>query len=246
MSVPFCGYSKTASQFEGTQAWEASHDENIACKSFIDSRNTGITTVYSGFSVDKDHSYTKNLIDRFGWQRTMCVLAATIHQKKKDVRFTEDNRDWAVRRIANMNKAQVREYALESHPGLVNALTDNIRAEFKALGLYGAACCEPDSFLENKILAVRPESLCEDYYRPEYQMFYTQNNANGNPLAGHTVNGIFLANGAEATLNRMDFIGAVRESLIPMWAREKVQELEQQELGALSEENIEEMEMMLA
>jgi hypothetical protein len=138
-----CG-AEEARNVNQTDAWRDSHRANKACRDYIDSPETGLSAVaYKDYCVDADGAYSKLLVGKFGYQRTMCVLASTINHANWDGRYSPENKAWAEEQLGSMNPEQTRDYRLSStHPGLTNILTNNVRQEYNALGLYTAEHCE--------------------------------------------------------------------------------------------------------
>lgn len=69
------------------------------------------------------------VIDRFGFERTMCVLANTIRELAWDARFNTANKQWAagVQIPSNPGMSFV---AVSSHPGLIDLFTNSVRRCF--------------------------------------------------------------------------------------------------------------------
>lgn len=229
--VPFYKYSQTSANHEDDlESWRNSHYENVACKRFIDSDKTGLSaTAFDGFHVDK--GYASKVIAEFGYQRTMCVLASTIHHLKHDGRFSPENKKWAEQTLGYMDRVQTKDYICNTHAGLVDILARNVRQEYDKLGLYAAEHCEENSSdmdYKNKVLVIRPSKLNEDYWSPENQIFYANGGGFGcDPTAsGRAVYGQYLSDGEETRRNRQDFIGVMIDEHIPDWTREKLQELQ--------------------
>jgi hypothetical protein len=225
--------SRKNEQFEG---WRESHEANIACHRHIDSHETGLERLaYKDYRVDADRSYSKGLIEKFGWQRTMCVLASTIKHADWDGRYSAENKEWAKNWLGYMNPEQTKDYRIIStHPGLTDILTNHIREEYGALGLYTAEHCEENSFRDldykNRILIIRPENLTESYWQPENQIFYADMGGFGCSLTARdrAVIGQYLFDGEKNSLNRADFIGIMKDEFVPDWAREKLERINQQ------------------
>lgn len=246
--VLFYKYSLETAKSDGqTDLWRESHRENRACKAYIDSHETGLSaTAYKDNIVDKDGSYAQGIIEKFGYQRCMHVVACTINTMDYDGRFSQDNKDWAESKVGWLDKNQNREYVLNTHPCLVDVLARGIRQEYDKLGLYTAEHCEQDSSnldYTDHVIVVRAECLPEKYWQPENQIFYATTGFGCSPTAsGRKVYGQYLSDGEQTNRNRAEFIGVMKDEYIPDWAREKLMELSQPE-PEQAPENPEGMEM---
>ena len=71
--------------------YRASHQANIACKQAIENE---ISNRHDGFSFDCKAA-VHAVVKKFGYDRTLYVLAATVRDKEHDGRFSYKNKDWA-------------------------------------------------------------------------------------------------------------------------------------------------------
>ena len=246
-TIPFIREWQGTAKADGFEdEWLASHKENIRCRDYIDSPETGLSaTAFDGFSVDKDGSYMKNLIGEFGWQRTMCVVASTFRMKMDDGRINSFNKAWAQKEIGDMNIAQYKEYAVSDYtnPGMMDIFARSIQKEYAELGLYTHEQCEPNSYAEldydNKVLILAPENLREELWNPENQLFYNDVGGNGSHAGaiGRSFVGTYLADGEQCRALRTDFIGVMKDEYIPDWAKEKVEQMQNSEQDAAIEQN---------
>ena len=75
------------------------------------------------------------MVKKFGYDRTLYVLAATVRDKKHDGRFSYKNKDWA-RTIPVFEDAdriggdRNREFVVQSHPALVDGFVTTARHEY--------------------------------------------------------------------------------------------------------------------
>ena len=109
-------------------------------------------------------------------------------------------------------------------------LAKNVMREYAGLNLFNDSHCEEDfGDLEGKILVLSPRTLKEEYWSPENQLwlaaggFGCQTNANG-----RAVYATCLFDGEETRWNRGDFIGIIKDEYLPEWAREKLEQMQQQ------------------
>ena len=87
---------------------------------------------YKNNSLDEAGAH--NIIERFGYERPMVILANTVHQKDWDGRFSPDNRKWAetVPAPCDMLGERGRRFMIDKvHPGLVNLFIDQVRREYE-------------------------------------------------------------------------------------------------------------------
>ena len=104
--------------------WRASHLENIACKQAIEE---AIRRGFDGMHLS--HDCARGVIEDFGFKRVGWVLAATIQLKPEDARFSRRNKEWA-KTVPNFNSDSVRrDYALNTHPAVLDGFIDLVREE---------------------------------------------------------------------------------------------------------------------
>ena len=80
-------YAKENGELE---LYRASNKANVACKEAIEK---AITDHY--FDNVLHHGAVKEVVDQFGFERTLYVLANTVRQKDWDGRISNDNKAWA-------------------------------------------------------------------------------------------------------------------------------------------------------
>jgi len=106
-------------------AYRASHREDMACKKMIEDV---IRSNFDGMHLNK--SAAKLVLDEFGAERTVRVLANTVQQKDWDGRFSSENKAWA--------KAQdilgcggdpnlCSRFAVNSHPAVLDGFISQTR-----------------------------------------------------------------------------------------------------------------------
>jgi len=106
-------------------AYRASHREDMACKKMIEDV---IRSNFDGMHLNK--SAAKLVLDEFGAERTVRVLANTVQQKNWDGRFSSENKAWA--------KAQdilgcggdpnlCSRFAVNSHPAVLDGFISQTR-----------------------------------------------------------------------------------------------------------------------
>ena len=106
------------------EQYRASYKANVACAEAIDK---AIASRHDGFSFDSKAA-VKEVVERFGYDRTLFVLAATVQNQEWDGRFSNNNKDWA-RTVPVFDTKRSREYSVRSHPVLADAFVAKARHE---------------------------------------------------------------------------------------------------------------------
>ena len=109
--------------------FRASYQANVACKEAIEK---AISENYRDNRLCD--AGAKQVLDQFGADRTLFVLATTVRAKDWDGRFSADNKAWAktIPALINEDANSYRNTRLvvdRSHPGLVNLFIDQTRRE---------------------------------------------------------------------------------------------------------------------
>ena len=217
-------YSWETAKYENElKEYQESKKENIKCKEAIEE---AIRTHFDGMHLDT--SCVSDIFDEFGYDRTMWVLAATVKNKSFDGRFSNINKGWARTIIpSHFDKYEFDEYAVQSHPAVLNGFIDSVRAEYEALGLLSSEECLKDSYKEdytNKLLILRPEILKDESRKPALQYFYAEDGFGCDPSKlGRKVFGTFLADGERTHFGRGDFIGIADTEKLPEWASKRLE-----------------------
>ena len=113
--------------------YRASRRANIACKEAIEA---SISEHYRDNRLDKDA--VPQVIERFGYTRTLYVLANTVQQKEWDGRFSPANRAWAKTVDIPPNPdgfggERNLDFVVDSHPGLVDLFLTQVRQDYLRL-----------------------------------------------------------------------------------------------------------------
>ncbi len=204
--------------------WRESHKANCACARAIED---AISENYDGRSLG--NGLAKPIIEKYGFDRVNWVLANTVRENMADGRFSEDNKAWAKKWYIPKDGHQWH-YAVSAHPGLANLFIDQARKEWQALGLFDGSHCisEKDGEINyiGKVVALRPETLKDEYKTPEYQLFLAEGGFGCTPNArGRKVFGKFLFDGDETYYQRSDIIGVVKDEHLPEWAKQKLADM---------------------
>ncbi len=121
-------YARENSELE---QYRASYKANVACKEAIE---TAIRDNYSDNRLGKDA--VKQVVERFGFERTFYVLATTVREKDWDGRISRDNKEWA-KTIPVFEDADAwghdrnRYFVVDAvHPGLTDIFLNQARREY--------------------------------------------------------------------------------------------------------------------
>lgn len=111
-------------------AYRASRKACIACKEAIEK---AIIDNYRDNNLSP--AAAKQVVETFGFERTMYVLAVTIRHKDWDGRFSQRNKEWAQTQpvFEDLNGAwdSTGAYVVDKcHPGLTNLFTDTVRHNY--------------------------------------------------------------------------------------------------------------------
>lgn len=144
-------------------AYRASRKACIACKEAIEK---AVIDNYRDNVLSP--AAAKQVVEAFGFERTMYVLAVTIRHKDWDGRFSRSNKDWALTQqvFEDLNGAwdSTGAYVVDKcHPGLTDVFTKTVRHDY----LLTQPLTEQDIQAEaNRILK-------------EFQSYSTPNSPNG-------------------------------------------------------------------
>ena len=112
------------------EQYRASNEANMACKKAIES---AISTHYSGYCLEGKAAVAE-VVNTFGRERTMYILANTVQQEDWDDRFSHSNRDWAKTIPVHKNldawgEDRNSHLIVNSHPGLTDLFVSVFRKE---------------------------------------------------------------------------------------------------------------------
>lgn len=116
-------------QKEAHELWVLSHNENLAFRQYFESSETGLNACgFDGLYVDRDGAYADKIIEKFGYKRTMYMLANTVLLKKYDGRISHQLKIWADSILNSEEPLEcVRQYILDSaNPGVLDLFTKRI------------------------------------------------------------------------------------------------------------------------
>lgn len=202
--------------------WRESYRENCDCARAIE------RAIEENYHDNRLEDCTQDIIDQYGFDRVNWVLANTIQEKDHDGRFSPENKEWA--KQTHIPKDEARwHYCVESHSGLTDLFTNQVRQAWQALGLFDQSHCSEEQDYKDEVLILNPSALKDEYKSPDYQLFYAQSGFGCDPnSSGRKVFGSFLKDGERGNFYRADFLGVIDEKYLPEWAQEKLSELSQQ------------------
>lgn len=205
--------------------WRESWRENIACAKDI---RQSISEHYHDNCLDSE--CVGEMLEKYGFKRVNFVLANTIQYKDYDGRFSHDNKEWAKRFFIPDNGEHRCQFVCDAHPCLVDGFVSGVRKEYQALGLFGSAHCEPDDAAQNyegRVLVLSPDTLKEDCWSQQNQLWLCTGGFGSRPNArGRAVFATCLGDGEQTRWNRENFVGVLKDELLPDWAKEKLEELQ--------------------
>lgn len=129
--TPVYPYPASYAQEHGElEQYRASSKANAACKEAIEA---AIREHYDGNSLDSQAA--AQVVNAFGLDRTMYVLANTVQQKDWDARFTPGNKEWAKTIPIQKNPDawgadRNCQFVVNSHSGLTDLFLSTVRQEF--------------------------------------------------------------------------------------------------------------------
>ena len=129
--TPVYPYPASYAQEHGElEQYRASNRANIACKEAIES---AIREHYHDNQLDSQAA--AQVVDAFGLDRTMYVLANTVQRKDWDARFSLGNKEWAktipIQENADAWGADRNcQFVVNSHSGLTDLFLSTVRQEY--------------------------------------------------------------------------------------------------------------------
>lgn len=235
-------YSLTeAKRLNEVELWRDSFCANIACKGAIES---AIRQNFDGMHLNGN--CLQSVLQEYGFKRVGHVLAATLQYKNYDGRFSPGNKAWASE-DAVLSDENTCRYVVNSHPAVLDGFVDMFRAELDTMQLFGPKHCDTIwQELEGKVLVMKPSTLKESYWSPENQLWVATGGFGCSPTAsGRAVYATCLGDGEKnVRWNREDFLGVLKEELLPDWAREQLEKLNSgQELGSVTPDQTQVMQL---
>lgn len=129
--TPVYPYPASHAQEHGElEQYRASNRANIACKEAIEA---AIREHYHDNQLDNQAA--AQVVDAFGLDRTLYVLANTVQQKDWDARFSPGNKEWAKSILIQKNPDawgtdRNCQFVVNSHSGLTDLFLSTVRQEY--------------------------------------------------------------------------------------------------------------------
>ncbi|WP_317854624.1 DUF3849 domain-containing protein [Chakrabartyella piscis] len=217
-------YSRNeAKRLEEIERWEQSHQENIACKNFIEK------TIEENYKNNRLHQDSANeVIEQFGYKRTAVVLANSIKEKMGDGRFSRDNKAWAKNMYIPKEQNHLNaDFAVDSHPTLLDGFINQYQRAYDKLELFHVSQIDmEDGYYEGKVIAVIPTELSEEYFNQRDQIYVATSGFGCEPdKVGRAVFATCLGDGVRVRWDRSQILGVIKEEYIPEYAKQKLEEL---------------------
>ena len=151
----------------------------------------------------------------------------------KDGRFRPDNRVWAESHYIPEDEMHNYCFAARSHSAILDGFISHYRKLVVNLGMFDQKQCEPDSSeldYTGKVLVLSPNTLKEECWSPENQLWLAQSGFGCSPTArGRSILCTCLGDGEQTRWNRNDFIGVLKDEYLPDWAKESLKQYQRPE-----------------
>ena len=244
MAVPFYRYSlETAKTEERVDRYNRSIEENQRCRDYVQDMETGFyANAYKDNCVDSDGSYTKSLIKQFGMERVLNMYAVTVRANRSDGRISDEIKEWAKNFNSGLrHNEDMRESLItQINPGIIDLLAKRAIKEFDSLNLFNAEHCDKEQTnYEGKVVVVSHKQLKEEYWSPENQLWLAKGGFGCDPKKiGRAVFSVCLADNDESRWERHQILGVIKDEYLPDWAREKLEEMKNQEASQENDINL--------
>ena len=128
---------ETAVERGEAELYNASHDLNVECARAI---TKALSEYYNSHTYCLDTAAaSKGIVGKFGFERTMYVLATTVHHYDCDGRISQSNKKWA-RSVLNFEDQRGSAYyMIGGNPGLTDMFVDQVRHDY-LLTCRGSPC----------------------------------------------------------------------------------------------------------
>ena len=153
---------------------QASIKASQACRDYIEQN------IHSAYENRSLSGFVQNLVDKFGIDRAMYTVAATIQLKMQDGRFTNEVKDMARQYMFDSDKTRLK-FLTETHPVIMNHLFEEMIDKKFHLQREHAVIEEktelPEYFRDKYLLPVEKVSISDDFRGiPETKYYETSAN----------------------------------------------------------------------
>lgn len=218
----YLGSISEARKYGELDQWRESHKENITCKEAIES---AIRHGFDGMRLDRDCA--KSVIEAYGYKRVGWVLSGTLQQKREDGRFSRRNQEWAASTFIPWSDRNC-DFTVQSHPAVLDGFVNEFREALAELRLFDRSHCNSmtGQDLEGKVLVMNPMTLKESCWSQKNQLWLATGGFGCRPTAvGRAVYAACLGDGEQTRWDRGDFIGVLKEGLLPDWAAQALEQI---------------------
>lgn len=203
--------------------WQESHDHDVGCAGALSSM------LDAGGGVAEDAA--RRAIDEYGYDRVNRVLANSIQRRKEEPGLDPELIQWARGFFIPKEQYRSKDVRLDyvvrkATPEQLNALVRQARACYEALGLFQHTDCIQGQDLKDRVVALKPGFLNNEFKRPEYQLVLATGGFGCSPTAGgRKVFGTFLKDGEDTGFVSGDFMGILKPELLPEWAKRNLAQI---------------------
>ena len=217
------------------ELWEKSFRENVCCARAIEK-------AIRQRADPNDPSFLPDdciapVLEQYGFKRVSYVLAHTV--KENDAipalrsLVSEEAREWANRQNVIPDASYGRYYEVDAATADVNRLVRQTQEAYQSLNLFGHEHCAAgmyDGSVKYKVLVLSPNTLKEEYWSPENQLWLAESGFGCSPTArGRSILCVCLGDGEQTRWNRNDFIGVLKDEYLPDWAKESLKQYQRPE-----------------
>ncbi len=160
-------------------------------------------------------------------------MTNTVQELSYDGRFHPDNKEWANRHYVPEDSEHNACFVVRSHPAVLDGFISEYRKLVMGLGLFDQKHCEPDSSeldYTGKVLVLSPNTLKEEYWSPENQLWLAESGFGCSPTArGRSILCACLGDGEQTRWNRSEFVGVLKDEFLPDWAKEALKQYQRPE-----------------
>ena len=227
-----CAYSHYESLRQHEEGlWERSFRENVCCARTIEK------ALKQQYETNRPSLLPEGcaapILKEYGFKRTSFVLANSLKELEEVPALremvSEEARAWAKRQRVVSDPTYGRYYMVDTAIVLMNQFVEQVQDAYQALGLFEHEHCAADMYdgnVEGKVLVLSPDTLQEEFWTPENQLWLANGGFGCEPKAsGRAIHATCLGDDETVYWNREDFTGVLDEQYLPEWAKEKLEAL---------------------
>ena len=211
--------------------WELSFRENVCCARAIEKAIREQCVPNKPALLPE--GCAAPILKEYGFKRTCFVLANSLKELEEvpalREMISEEARAWAKQQRVASDPTYGRYYMVDTAIVLMNQFVKQVQDAYHALGLFEHEHCAVDMYdgnVEGKVLVMSPDTLQEEFWTPENQLWLANGGFGCDPRAsGRAIHSTCLGDGETVYWNREDFIGVLDETHLPDWAKEKLEAL---------------------